>query len=146
MYLYKYNHHTGEYYQYDMDDHDMFSPMFDDYLHPQDDNFEISYITHPEFAMRCAFCKTEFPSRNQLFKHLGYMGINIRPKLKMGPLKSKYNETKGDYGYFVKEKSSTSPPQKDTMECDMMEEHDCCKHTHDINALCHRFDTNMCVE
>jgi len=132
-----------------MDDYDIFSPMFDDYLHPQDDTFEVSYVTHPEYATKCAFCNTEFASRSQLFKHLGYMGINIRPKLKMGPLKkNQYCETKGDCGYFVKEKPSyaqvvtpSAAVHNDGMDCD-----EACNNSHDINTLCHHFDSHMCVE
>ena len=73
MFLIKYNNFTGKYYKYDTDDHDIFAPMFDEGLHKND------IIAHCEPGTKvCAYCHTEFSSRNQLFKHLGYHGLDIR--------------------------------------------------------------------
>ena len=56
-----------------MDDHDYFAPMFDEHLHNRD------IIPHFDPHNKiCAYCNTEFQSRNQLFKHLGYHGLDIR--------------------------------------------------------------------
>ncbi len=138
MFLYKYNKYTGKYYQYDMDFYDMFSPMFDDFLHPDHDNFEINYHMDPEYALTCAFCGTKFNTRTQLFKHLAYMGININKKKKnhvssftkraettlAAATVSHFNASKGDCGYFVKEQK-----QKD-----------------DMIRLCHAFEDLMCLD
>ncbi len=78
MFIYRHNPYTNKYYTYDSDLYDIFSPMFDDTIHPTDDNFDISYRTNPIYYRTCAFCNTKFRSRNQLFKHLAYMGINIK--------------------------------------------------------------------
>jgi len=134
MFLYKYNQFTGQYYQYDMDFYDMFSPMFDEYLHPNDDTVEISYRTNPKYALTCAYCDTKFESRTQLFKHLGYMGINIHPKRKM---KNKYDTEKGDCGYFVKEPATPKTSHEDKM--------DCCSHSSE-EALCQHFHHSMNVD
>jgi len=61
---------------YDTDMYDMFSPMFDEDLHPKDGNIDV--FDKPEFRRKCVYCNTEFTSRNQLFKHLAYMGLAIK--------------------------------------------------------------------
>ena len=100
MFVYKFNKYTGKYYKYDTDDVDLFSPMFDEQLHPQDDEFEADYKLDPSFGMMCAFCQTEFETRSQLFKHLGYMGLNIRRATEESY--SKYDIEKGEYGMVFK--------------------------------------------
>lgn len=72
MYLIRKNPFTGKHYRYDTDDHDIFTEMFNDDMH---DNREI-----PDMSSRytCGYCQVMFESRNQLFHHLGYMGIDIR--------------------------------------------------------------------
>lgn len=83
MIVSRYNKYTGKYYHYDLDDYDYFTPMFDEGLHVdglQDDSFDMEAKLHAEVHhMRtCLYCNTEFSSRNKLFKHLGYHGIDIR--------------------------------------------------------------------
>lgn len=73
MILSKYNIYTEKSYRYDMDDHDYFAPMFDENLHKND----IIPDFYPNNKI-CAYCNTEFQYRNQLFKHLGYHGLDIR--------------------------------------------------------------------
>ena len=75
MFLIKYNEFTRKYYKYDTDDHDILTPMFDELLHKQDITIDPDMMTDTKI---CYYCHTEFPSRNQLFKHLGYHGIDIR--------------------------------------------------------------------
>jgi len=132
MFLYRYNKYTDDYYQYDMDFYDIFSPMFDEFLHPVDDNFEFNYRMNPEFALTCAFCKTKFETRSQLFKHLGYMGINIKNKPADKELKKlRFKEDKGECGYFVQEKKA---------------DEDMIKPVTDVETLCHAFEDRMCLD
>ena len=100
MFLYKFNKYTGKYYRYDTDDVDMFAPMFDEEIHPKDDNFQADYTLDPSLGLMCAFCKTEFDTRSQLFKHLGFMGLNIK-KAREESYK-KYDQEKGDFGLILK--------------------------------------------
>ena len=76
MFLIRLNDFTGKYYKYDTDDYDMFTPMFDDGLHV--DTGEEIVCSYKSKV--CAYCQTEFPSRNKLFYHLGYHNIDIRTK------------------------------------------------------------------
>jgi hypothetical protein len=79
MIVSRYNKHTGKYYHYDLDDYDYFTPMFDNELH--DDSFDMEAMLHADIigsSKTCLYCNTEFSSRNKLFKHLGYQGIDIR--------------------------------------------------------------------
>lgn len=43
-------------------------------------------IPHPQV---CGYCHLYFPSRNQLFKHLGYLNLDIRRKKKVYRKKKK---------------------------------------------------------
>lgn len=62
-----------------MDEHDTFNTdMFDELIH---DTNQVPEIESPYI---CAYCNTGFVSRNKLFYHLGFMGIDIRdPKKAM---------------------------------------------------------------
>ena len=92
MYIYKFNQFTGKHYKYDMDEYDIFSPMFDEGLHA---NQEVVAGAVRD-SMTCLYCHTEFPSRNQLFYHLGYHNVDIR---KAGDTEE-YNcdDEMGDFG------------------------------------------------
>lgn len=70
--MFRKNPFTHKHYRYDTDDFDIFTEMFNDEIH---DNTEV-----PETSCRytCGYCNVLFDSRNQLFHHLGYMGIDIR--------------------------------------------------------------------
>lgn len=71
MYLIKYNPFSKKYYKYDTDEYDIFSPMFDAALH----NNEMTPMCLSKTT--CMYCNTEFASRNKLFYHLGFMGIDV---------------------------------------------------------------------
>jgi len=93
MFLFKFNPFTEEYYKYDTDDVDVLDQMFDEKLH--DNNITPVIYT----KTTCAYCHTCFSSRNLLFKHLGYMGIDIR---KPGHVpKNQYDDRLGDEYYPV---------------------------------------------
>jgi hypothetical protein len=73
MHLIRKNPFTKKHYRYDTDDVNIFTDMFDDELH--------NSMSTPEPEIdryTCGYCQTMFESRNQLFYHLGYMGIDIR--------------------------------------------------------------------
>lgn len=101
MFLYRYNKYTDKYYKYDTDFYDILTPMFDDTIHPTDDEFEFNSKIHPEYALKCAFCNTEFDTRSQLFKHLAYMGINVRNCMLSN--NNHYNIEKGEFGIESKQ-------------------------------------------
>lgn len=71
--IYRFNQYVGKYYLFDYDSVDINSPMFDDILH---DNNRTPCM---ENVHTCGYCNTQFAKRSQLFNHLGYMGIDIRP-------------------------------------------------------------------
>lgn len=71
MITYRYNEHTMTHFKYDSDYYDFLTPMFDEELHRGEVPCALERTT-------CAYCQTEFESRNKLFYHLGYMNINIR--------------------------------------------------------------------
>jgi hypothetical protein len=50
----------------------MQTPMFDESLHKNEHN---ALIVDPYV---CSYCQTSFDSRNKLFYHLGFMGIDVR--------------------------------------------------------------------
>lgn len=104
MILYKHNNHNGRYYTYDMDDYDLFDPMFDENLHDT--------TLMPPFlkgSTVCGYCQTKFESRNKLFYHLGFHNINVNRQEametnedNMEPIENiiqhtEYNDL-GDYG------------------------------------------------
>ncbi len=97
MFIYRFNQYTGKYYTYDTDEYDIFSPMFDETIHPSNDEFGVNPLNDESLRNKCAFCNTSFETRNQLFKHLGYMGIDIRHN-KNESTKYHPKEDKGDYG------------------------------------------------
>jgi hypothetical protein len=72
MFFYKVNPWNNKLYKYDSDEYDLFSPMFDHNLHI---NEKIPQIINPYV---CGYCGTSFDSRNRLFYHLGYNGIDIK--------------------------------------------------------------------
>lgn len=101
MFLYKFNEHTGKYYKYDTDDVNIFTPMFDESLH---DNSWKPTI----FCKRiCMYCYHVFPSRNQLFHHLGFMNIDITTKNDT-PVENGYDIDMGDYGLEEKTTPTSS--------------------------------------
>lgn len=99
MFVYRFNDYTGSYYRYDMDDHDMFSPMFDESLH---DN-AVTPIYVPGSRV-CGYCGTCFGSRNRLFYHLAFHNINV---LYGGgdavppAMREREDPELGDYGVFI---------------------------------------------
>lgn len=99
MIIYKLNKYNNRYYQYDLDDYDYMSPMFDEDLHNND-------LT-PTFVKKttvCAYCHTAFSSRNKLFYHLGFHNIDIC-KPKQEDTGNHEDCMMGDYGViFNKEK------------------------------------------
>jgi hypothetical protein len=60
-------------YEYDSDDYDLSSPMFNREVH---NNNIIPQIINPHI---CGYCFVSFDSRNKLFYHLGYNNINTSP-------------------------------------------------------------------
>lgn len=76
MIISSYNTFTQKYYEYDTDEVDESSPMFNKDLHNNDIVVQWNY----PHKTTCAYCNTMFQSRNKLFNHLGYMGIDIRIK------------------------------------------------------------------
>jgi hypothetical protein len=80
MIVSKFNKFTGKYYHYDLDDFDFFTPMFDESLHDDSFNAESIHAELLDYEHKkvCSYCQTEFSSRNDLFKHLGYHGVDIR--------------------------------------------------------------------
>lgn len=72
MYVFRKNPFIQKHFRYDTDDVDIFTPMFDESLHDNE--------TLPDQSCKytCGYCQTLFQSRNQLFHHLGFMGIDIR--------------------------------------------------------------------
>ena len=74
MILSNYNTFTKKYYEYDTDEVDESSLMFNKDLHNNDIVIQWNY----PHKNKCAYCNTTFQSRNKLFNHLGYMGIDIR--------------------------------------------------------------------
>lgn len=72
MYMFRKNPFTQKHYRYDTDDFDIFTEMFNDEIH---DNTEVPVMS---CRYTCGYCDVLFESRNQLFHHLGYMGIDIR--------------------------------------------------------------------
>jgi len=104
MFIYRYNKYTGKYYSYDTDFYDIMSPMFDETIHPDNDDFLVNHEMDPRYHLTCAFCNTEFPNRSQLFKHLGYMGINITNEpqpMERRDHQSMHTEERGDYGFSI---------------------------------------------
>lgn len=93
MFLFKFNPFTQQYYKYDTDDVDIMNAMFDEQLH--DNN--ITPVMYKKNI--CAYCHTCFSSRNSLFKHLGYMGIDIRKPGQI--IKNHYDDKLGDEYYFL---------------------------------------------
>lgn len=106
MMAYKYNEFTGKYYHYDMDDYDFFSPMFDETLHCNEWDVPTEY----KKSKTCWYCNTTFKTRNQLFYHLGYHGINVNPaKAHDDDMACEGEDVNyGDYGviYAAKKKKS----------------------------------------
>lgn len=93
MFLIKKNPFDGKTYTFDTDEYDMFTDMFDESLHdntlePQIDN-----------RMVCAYCQTCFLSRNKLFYHLGFMGIDVRKKdmVEDNPTRRRLRKYKRDF-------------------------------------------------
>lgn len=79
MFWYNENKYNGVTYKYDLDEYDMMNdPMFDASIH--DNTIEIMPSEREEDRYTCAYCKTQFESRNKLFYHLGFMNIDIRPQ------------------------------------------------------------------
>lgn len=75
MYLHRRNPFNGKYYRINIHNENKYmtySPnTFNKAVH---DNSITPMIVDPYV---CAYCDTRFSSRNKLFYHLGYMGINI---------------------------------------------------------------------
>lgn len=95
MFFYKFNQYTGKYYKYDSDYYDIFHPMFDEELH----NKDIKELYCDKLV--CAYCGTQFESRNKLFYHLGYNGIDIRQKDSYGVDSYQADDEMGEFGYMV---------------------------------------------
>jgi hypothetical protein len=92
MFIYKYNSFTKQYYKYEADDVNLFSPMFDNDIH---DNNTTYISLHRNI---CMYCNTCFASRNKLFHHLSYMNINTKHSDE-DTMDDGYQSDKGDYGY-----------------------------------------------
>lgn len=96
-FVYKYNNFKGRYYKYLADEFNASSPMFDESLHVNDVEPDIKYDNI------CSYCNCYFPSRNKLFHHLNFMGIDTRKSsMRNGDVSmendSGYNDEKGDFG------------------------------------------------
>ena len=102
MFLYKFNPFTKKYYKYDTDEVDMFAPMFEETLHSPGkvEDMEQETSMFERRGSVCLLCNTDFESRNALFKHLGYMGIDIRTwSEKRGAWSmGEWNEDMGEFG------------------------------------------------
>lgn len=94
--IYKFNKYTGKYYKYSISEYNMYSDMFNEFLHNNDVDPDI--VDHHT----CGYCKTSFNSRNQLFYHLGFMNIDIGKK----------RIRKKRYYRVVKKKKNQSKSQK----------------------------------
>jgi hypothetical protein len=90
MQVYRFNDYTQTYFKYNIFEYDEKAHMFDESLHNND--FTPGYF-HPRI---CIYCGAEFDSRNQLFKHLGFMNIDIRKSNGIGL--SLYDAEMGDFG------------------------------------------------
>ena len=95
--IYKLNKYTGKYYKYSINEYNMYSDMFNEFLHNND--IEPDIVDNHT----CGYCKTSFNSRNQLFHHLGFMNIDISKKWKEGYKQRKFRIVKR------KKKTSYSP-------------------------------------
>lgn len=87
--IYKYNPFTAKYYTYPLDIYNSTSNFFDETLH--NNNLDPPFLP----TLQCAYCGYIFPSRNRLFHHLNFMGINTtRSQTKT----DYYDIEKGDMG------------------------------------------------
>ena len=102
MYFYKFNQYTGKYYTYDSDYFDIFNQMFDEELHKEPScNMENMYD-----KLVCTYCGTRFESRNKLFYHLGYNGIDIRKVDEVSQEQYNADDEMGEFGYTMKRKKN----------------------------------------
>jgi hypothetical protein len=77
MYVYKYNKYTKKYYKYQLDEYDAHEPKFNENIH-------VNHVDPYDLPrQQCAYCGYVFDSRNKLFNHLGFLGIDIRKKSKL---------------------------------------------------------------
>ena len=73
MVIYRFNSYLKRYFCIDSAAYDPDEPTFDETIH---DNAVTPIVYHRTV---CGYCNTMYPSRNQLFHHLGFMGIDTRP-------------------------------------------------------------------
>lgn len=83
MWIYNFNNWTQQYYKYPKDQCDMNHVMFDQSLH----NNDLTPMTLHK--TKCMYCHTDFPTRKELFHHLGFMNIDIRKPEKVDEYKMK---------------------------------------------------------
>lgn len=106
MYVYKYNPFNKKYYKYCADEYDAHESKFDEKLHVN----ECDPMEMPR--TQCAYCGCMFDSRNKLFNHLGFMGIDTRKDWhgdisRDGDIEDnggdgdEYNSEMGDFGFGV---------------------------------------------
>jgi siroheme synthase (precorrin-2 oxidase/ferrochelatase) len=77
MYLIKTNPWNHKDYIYDINQENINSDMFNQNLH---DNNALPQVIDPYV---CGYCNTRFCSRNRLFYHLAFMGIDTRDSSKI---------------------------------------------------------------
>lgn len=110
MFFYKFNQYNGKYYKYDSDYYDILHPMFDEELHSR----EIKESNCDKLV--CLYCGTRFESRNKLFYHLGYNGIDIRSKDSFDLEAYQADDEMGDFGYIMAKKDNKIKRKKIMMK------------------------------
>lgn len=73
--LQQFNAHTQKWYHYVVSREALQQPMFQRQIHEQDLSASPSMLFH---RTQCMYCGTLFESRNKLFYHLGFHGVDIR--------------------------------------------------------------------
>lgn len=73
MILQRFNPFTNKLYEYDVSPSEASHPMYNALLHSNEKAPEPS-----PFKNMCGYCYTIFESRNKLFYHLGFHGIDVR--------------------------------------------------------------------
>lgn len=109
MYVYKYNPFNKKYYKYCVEEYDIHESKFDEKLHVNDYDPMVMPRT------QCAYCGCMFESRNKLFNHLGFMGIDTR-KDWHGDVDhdgdgDEYNSEMGDLGFGPGQMPAYSKPR-----------------------------------
>lgn len=99
MFVYRYNPFLKKYFRYDVGEYDAHEGKFDERLHINEhDPMELP-------RQQCSYCGYNFDSRNKLFHHLAFMGIDTRKNkgtvYKEGECDEadEYNSEMGDFGF-----------------------------------------------